>query len=68
MFLCSGGPRAFLAPVLTAAEQPHAPVWSILDRQVARRAGLIPLTAHKRWADAWVIGVLNAWLETGVHV
>ena len=53
-----------LAPVLRAAEQPHAPVWSIVDRRAAERAGLIPLTARNRWADAWVIAVLNAWLRT----
>jgi asparagine synthase (glutamine-hydrolysing) len=53
-----------LAPVLRAAEGPHAPVWSIVDRRAAERAGLIPLTARNRWADAWVIAVLNAWLAT----
>jgi asparagine synthase (glutamine-hydrolysing) len=51
-----------LAPVLTAAEDPDARVWSVVDRKVAQRSGLIPLTARDRWAEAWVIAALNAWL------
>jgi asparagine synthase (glutamine-hydrolysing) len=53
-----------LAAVLRAAEEPQAPVWSVLDRAAAQRAGLIPLLPKARWADAWVIAALNAWLET----
>jgi asparagine synthase (glutamine-hydrolysing) len=53
-----------LAPVLKAAEDPDAPVWSAVDREAAQRAGLVPLLACHRWADVWVIAALNAWLET----
>jgi asparagine synthase (glutamine-hydrolysing) len=53
-----------LAPVVSRAEEPDAPVWSMIDRLAARRGGLIPLIARKRWAEAWIIVALNAWLET----
>jgi asparagine synthase (glutamine-hydrolysing) len=53
-----------LAPILRAAEDPDAPVWSVVDRTVAQRAGLIPLMARDRWAEAWAIAALNAWLGT----
>lgn len=53
-----------LAPVLRAAEEPDAPVWSVLDRHAAQRAGLVPLMAPGRWSSAWVIAALNGWLET----
>lgn len=53
-----------LAPVLSSAEEPDAPVWSVMDRRAAQRAGLIPLMARDRWSEAWVIAALNAWLET----
>jgi asparagine synthase (glutamine-hydrolysing) len=53
-----------LAPVLRAAEDPDAPVWSVADRAAAQRAGLIPLAGRDRWAEAWVIAALNAWIET----
>jgi hypothetical protein len=52
-----------LLPVLRAAEDPDAAVWSVVDRAVAERAGLIPLRARDRWAEAWVLAALNAWLE-----
>jgi asparagine synthase (glutamine-hydrolysing) len=53
-----------LAPVLKAAEDPYAPVWSVVDRTAAQRAGLTPLMARDRWAEAWAIAALNAWLGT----
>lgn len=55
-----------LAPVLAAAEDPDAPVWSVVDRTAAQRVGLIPLRARDRWAEAWVIAALNAWLGTTI--
>ena len=51
-----------LAPILRAADEPDAPVWSFVDRTVAERAGLVPLRARKRWAETWAIAALNAWL------
>jgi asparagine synthetase B (glutamine-hydrolysing) len=53
-----------LASVLRAAQEPDAPVWSVVDRKAAQRAGLVPLSARHRWADVWVIAALNAWLDT----
>jgi len=53
-----------LAPVARNAEDPDAPVWSTIDRLAAQRSGLIPLIARERWAEAWIIVALNAWLET----
>jgi asparagine synthase (glutamine-hydrolysing) len=53
-----------LEPVVRAAEEPDAPVWEVIDRMAALRGGLIPLIGRERWAEAWVIAVLNAWLET----
>jgi asparagine synthase (glutamine-hydrolysing) len=53
-----------LAPVVRSAEEPDAPVWAIIDRLAAQRSGLIPLIARERWAEAWIIVALNAWLET----
>jgi asparagine synthase (glutamine-hydrolysing) len=54
-----------LATVLSAAEQPDAAVWSVVDREVAQRAGLIPLQPGGRWAEAWALAALNAWLNAG---
>lgn len=53
-----------LAPLLTAASEPSAPVWSVLDRQTATRAGLVPLRSRSRWSETWALASLNAWLET----
>lgn len=53
-----------LAPVLNAANSPDATVWSVVDRAVAARAGLIPLQVRDRWAEPWALSALNAWLET----
>jgi asparagine synthase (glutamine-hydrolysing) len=53
-----------LAPLLAAASEPSAPVWSVLDRQRATRAGLVPLRPRSRWSEAWALAALNAWLET----
>ena len=52
-----------LAPVLLAADAPDAAVWSVVDRTVAERAGLVPLRARDRWAEAWVLAALNVWLN-----
>ena len=51
-----------LAPVLEAAEEPDAAVWSVVDRTVAERAGLVPLRPCERWAETWALAALNAWL------
>jgi asparagine synthase (glutamine-hydrolysing) len=53
-----------LAPLVTAAGEPDAPVWSLVDRARAARAGLAPLHPRRRWAETWALAALNAWLET----
>jgi asparagine synthase (glutamine-hydrolysing) len=53
-----------LAPVVAAASEPDAPVWSVVDRTRAERAGLAPLHPRRRWAETWALAALNAWLET----
>jgi asparagine synthase (glutamine-hydrolysing) len=53
-----------LAPVLKRAVAPDAAVWSVVDRTVAERADLVPLSARARWAEPWALAALNAWLET----
>jgi asparagine synthase (glutamine-hydrolysing) len=53
-----------LRPVLRAAEEPDAPVWSVVDRKAAQRTGLLPLIPRDRWADVWAIAALNTWLST----
>lgn len=53
-----------LGPVMKAADDPAAAVWSVLDRAIAKRAGLLPLRPGGRWSEAWAIAALNAWLET----
>jgi asparagine synthase (glutamine-hydrolysing) len=55
----TGGP---LAPALRAAGEPDAPIWSVIDRAAADRAGLLPLRAGTRWSEAWTFAALNAWL------
>jgi asparagine synthase (glutamine-hydrolysing) len=52
-----------LAPVLRAADEPEAAVWSFVDREVAARAGLLPLRPRERWSEVWALAALNAWLE-----
>lgn len=52
-----------LAPVLRAADEPDAAVWSVVDRRAASRAGLLPLRPRRRWSEAWALAVVNAWLE-----
>ena len=52
-----------LAPLVTAACEPDAPVWSLVDRARAVRAGL--MSPHpRRWAETWALTVLDAWLKT----
>jgi asparagine synthase (glutamine-hydrolysing) len=53
-----------LASVLRAANDPEAAVWSVVDRKIADRAGLLPLRPGQRWSEAWALAVVNAWLET----
>lgn len=53
-----------LAPLLVAAEDPAAPVWSYLDRAAAKAAELLPLRARERWTPAWTLAALNAWLSS----
>ena len=55
-----------LAPLVAAAGEPNAPVWSVVDRARATRAGLAPLHQRRRWAETWALTALNAWLETWV--
>jgi asparagine synthase (glutamine-hydrolysing) len=54
-----------LATVLSAADESDAAVWSVVDRGVAERAGLLPLRPGDRWAEAWALATLNAWLDAG---
>ena len=53
-----------LAPLVTAASEPGAPVWSLVDRARATRAGLVSGHPRRRWAETWALTALNAWLET----
>jgi asparagine synthase (glutamine-hydrolysing) len=53
-----------LAPVVRATEESDAAIWSVVDRSVAERAGMIPLRAQGRWAEKWALASLNAWLGT----
>lgn len=54
--------RGPLAPVLKAAYHPEAPIWSVLDRTAAQRAGLTALGSRDRWSESWAIAALNGWL------
>jgi asparagine synthase (glutamine-hydrolysing) len=51
-----------LASTLQAAREPDAPVWSVVDRALADRAGLSPLKVGNRWSEVWTFAALNAWL------
>jgi len=53
-----------LAPLVGAVDDPSAPVWSVLSREAAERAGLLPLRPGSRWSQAWILAALNAWLGT----
>ena len=53
-----------LAPLVTVANEPGAPVWSLVDRARATRAGLTSPHPRRRWAETWALTALNAWLET----
>jgi asparagine synthase (glutamine-hydrolysing) len=53
-----------LSPVLKAVDDPTAAIWSVLDREVAERAGLLPLRPGRRWSEVWALAALNGWLET----
>jgi asparagine synthase (glutamine-hydrolysing) len=53
-----------LAPLVAAASEPGAPVWSLVDRARAARAGLASGHPRRRWAETWALTALNAWLET----
>jgi asparagine synthase (glutamine-hydrolysing) len=52
-----------LAPLVTAACEPSAPVWSLVDRARAKRVGLACPPPRRRWAGTWALTALNAWLE-----
>ena len=51
-----------LAPLVAAANEPDAPVWSLVDRAVAARTGMLPLRPRRRWAEPWALTALNSWL------
>jgi asparagine synthase (glutamine-hydrolysing) len=51
-----------LASLVTAASEPDAPVWSVVDRAAAARAGMLPLRPCRRWAEPWAFAALNGWL------
>jgi len=53
-----------LTPLVMAASEPSAPVWSLVDRARATRAGLTSVQPRRRWAETWALTALNAWLET----
>ncbi len=53
-----------LVPLVTAASEPGAPVWALVDRARATRAGLACLHPRRRWVETWALTALNAWLET----
>jgi hypothetical protein len=53
-----------LAPLVAAASEPDAPVWSLVDRARAAQAGLASPQPRRRWAETWALTALNAWLET----
>jgi asparagine synthase (glutamine-hydrolysing) len=53
-----------LAPLVTAASEPGAPVWSLVDRARATRAGLASPHPRRRWTETWALTALNTWLET----
>jgi asparagine synthase (glutamine-hydrolysing) len=53
-----------LAPLLAAADEPDARLWSLVDRHRAVRAGLVPLRPRHRWSETWALVALNAWLDT----
>ncbi len=53
-----------LAPLVAAASEPSAPVWSLVDRARATQAGLASGPPRRRWAETWALTALNAWLET----
>jgi asparagine synthase (glutamine-hydrolysing) len=53
-----------LAPLVMAASEPTAPLWSVVDRARATRAGLASMQPRARWAETWALAALNAWLET----
>jgi|SRR5579859_2164809 len=52
-----------LAPLVSAAMEPGALVWSVVDRAIAARVGLVSPHPRERWAETWALTALNAWLE-----
>jgi asparagine synthase (glutamine-hydrolysing) len=52
-----------LAALVAASREPGAPVWSVMDRTAAARAGLTSEYPRARWAETWALTALNAWLE-----
>jgi asparagine synthase (glutamine-hydrolysing) len=53
-----------LAPLVTAANEAGSPVWSVVDRDRAMRAGLVPVRPRRRWSETWALTALNAWLDS----
>jgi asparagine synthase (glutamine-hydrolysing) len=53
-----------LAPLVASASEPSAPVWTLVDRARASRAGLASLHPRRRWAETWALTALNTWLQT----
>jgi asparagine synthase (glutamine-hydrolysing) len=51
-----------LAPILSMASEPGAPLWTLVDNAAAAEAGLLPLRPRRRWAEAWALAALNAWM------
>jgi hypothetical protein len=58
------GFRLPTGPWLTAAGDPDAPVWSLVDRAGAAQAGLASLHLRRRQAETWALTESNTWLET----
>ncbi|MGH3186234.1 MAG: asparagine synthase (glutamine-hydrolyzing) [Streptosporangiaceae bacterium] len=52
-----------LASLVTATYEPGAPVWSVVDRARAMRAGLVSPHPRRRWAETWALTALNSWLQ-----
>lgn len=51
-----------LSGLVSYAQDPDAPIWSVLDRDRAVQLGILPIRTRERWSEAWVIAALNMWL------
>jgi hypothetical protein len=53
--------RGRLAPLAAALDDPAAPLWQHVDEDAAR--AVFPRWRRSgRWAQAWALAILNAWL------